>query len=164
MRKLIIGVVGPGESARAEDMDCAYEIGRLIAGEGWVLLSGGRGIGVMDFANKGAKESGGLTVGILPTGDTGGMSDAVDIPIVTDMGQSRNNINVLSSDLVIACGMGAGTASEIALAIKAKKSVVLLRGTTESNYFFKALGKENVFIANDPQEAIRIAKQLIQGG
>ncbi|MEH2302882.1 MAG: hypothetical protein V7K88_28900 [Nostoc sp.] len=30
-------------------------------------------------------------------------------------------MNVLTSDLVIACGMGAGTASEAALALKADK-------------------------------------------
>ena len=46
------------------------------------------------------------------------MSEAVDLPIVTDLGNARNNINVLSSNVVIACGMGLGTASEVALALK----------------------------------------------
>ena len=47
------------------------------------------------------------------------MSDAVDIPIATGLGQGRNLINVLSSHVIIACGNGTGTASEIAFALKA---------------------------------------------
>jgi hypothetical protein len=34
------------------------------------------------------------------------------------MRSGRNYINVLSSDIVIACGMNHGTASEVSLAIK----------------------------------------------
>jgi len=40
-----------------------------------------------------------------------------------------------SSDVVIACGMGAGTASEIALALKGNKKVILLNDE-ESKCFF----------------------------
>src|SRR4028119_1144630 len=116
MKKIIIGVMGPGEQATATDLQNAYELGKLIAQQGWVLLTGGRNVGVMDAANTGAKAANGLTVGILPTADPSGISKAIDIPIFTDMGNARNNINVLSSDVVIACGMGAGTASEVALA------------------------------------------------
>ncbi len=49
------------------------------------------------------------------------MSQAIDIPILTDVGEACNNINVLSSRVVFACGMEAGTASEVALALKAKE-------------------------------------------
>jgi len=69
-------------------------------------------VGVMDAASLGAKAANGLTIGILPTDDTSAMSKAVDIAIITDMGLA---ISMSSSDVVIACGMGAGTASEIAL-------------------------------------------------
>jgi uncharacterized protein (TIGR00725 family) len=54
------------------------------------------------------------------------MSSAVDIPILTGLGQARNVINVLSSRVVIACGLGAGTLSEIALALKLGRPVVLM--------------------------------------
>lgn len=40
MRKIIIGVMGPGERAREEHIRNAFELGRLIALEGWVVLSG----------------------------------------------------------------------------------------------------------------------------
>ena len=75
----------------------------------------------MDEVSKGAKDAGGLVVGVIPTSDRSGCSDAVDIAIVTGMGNARNNINVLSSDVVVACGMGPGTASEVALALKSQK-------------------------------------------
>ena len=161
MRKTIIGVIGPGEDAGIDEIEAAFELGKLIALEGWVLLSGGRASGVMDAVNKGAKAANGLTVGILPTGDTASMSTAVDIPIITDMGQARNNINVLSSKIVIACGLGAGTASEIALAIKARKKVVLLFGNQEGRAFFKSLGKDSVYLVDTPHQAVDTAKRLI---
>ncbi|WP_225896124.1 TIGR00725 family protein [Dendronalium phyllosphericum] len=137
MRKIVIGVMGPGEKAKENDLRNAYELGQLIAKQGWVLLTGGRNVGVMDAASKGAKASNGLTIGILPNDTQDGISQAVDIAIFTDMGNARNNINVLSSDLVIACGMGAGTASEIALALKGKKQVILLTDDEESQVFFR---------------------------
>ena len=63
MRKVIIGVMGPGDRATAVDLENAYQLGKLIAKEGWALLTGGRKAGVMDAASKGAKAAGGLTIG-----------------------------------------------------------------------------------------------------
>lgn len=161
MRKIIIGVMGPGAGASKRDKENALELGKLIAQKEWVLLNGGRREGVMNAASKGAKEAGGLTVGIIPTDNNHTISEAVDIAIITGMGSARNNINVLSSDVVIACGIGAGTASEIALALKAKKRVILLNDNLESQAFFQNLGKDHVFIASSPQEAVEIASKIV---
>jgi uncharacterized protein (TIGR00725 family) len=161
MSKIIVGVMGPGEGAGAQVCEAAFELGALIAAEGWVLLTGGRNTGVMDAANRGARSARGLTVGILPTRDAEGMSEAVDIPIMTGMGEARNNINVLTSRVVIACGLGAGTASEIALALKAGKKVILLGVNQEGEEFLKALGKGDVLSASGPREAIEMAKGLL---
>lgn len=161
MNKIIVGVIGPGKDASTEVIAAAFDLGRLIALEGWVLLTGGRDEGVMDAACKGAKEADGLTVGILPSADVQGMSESVDIPIVTGMGQARNNINVLSSRVVFACGIGPGAASEIALALKAGKNVILLDCSQEGIAFFESLGKQNVFVVTRPSEAIAIAKNVI---
>ncbi|MBD1935192.1 MULTISPECIES: TIGR00725 family protein [Cyanophyceae] len=161
MKKTIIGVMGPGANATETDLENAYELGQFIAKEGWVLLTGGRNAGVMDTASKGAKAANGLTIGILPTNDTSAVSDAVDIAIVTDMGNARNNINVLSSDVVIACGMGAGTASEIALALKNHKKVILLTNHPESKVFFQSLSEDSILIANTPAGAIEIVKEVL---
>jgi uncharacterized protein (TIGR00725 family) len=154
VQKIIIGIMGPGESATSTDLENAYQLGQLIAKAGWTLLTGGRNVGVMDAATKGAKSANGLTVGILPNNNTHGISEAVDIAIVTDMGNARNNINILSSNVIIACGMGTGTASEIALALKANKQVILLNDSAESKLFFKKIAMANIFVVNNVVEAI----------
>ncbi len=138
MRKIIVGVMGPGEKATAKDLQNAYELGYLIAQEGWILLTGGRNAGVMDAANKGAKSANGLTLGILPKND-------------------RDS----SSNVVIACGMGAGTASEIALAVKGSKPVILLTDDEASKVFFTKLSPENVYIAESVVDAIALAKSIV---
>lgn len=164
MRKIIIGVMGPGDKASKTDRQNAYELGKHIAREGWVLLTGGRNTGVMDAASRGAKAEKGLTVGILPDACDRAISDAVDLAIITGMGSARNNINVLSSDVVIACGMGTGTASEVALALKANKPVVLLTDHPESQRFFKSLSNENIFLATSPNAAIQFVKEALTQG
>ncbi len=160
MRTKIIGIMGPGVGATAQDCENAYQLGQLIALAGWVLLTGGRNVGVMDAAAQGAKQENGLTIGILPTDDPNTISMAIDIPIITNMGNARNQINVLSSDVVIACGMGTGTASEIALALKAEKKVILLSNHKESKVFFQNLAPTNILIAESPQIAINLIKNL----
>jgi len=160
MRKIIIGVMGPGDALES-DIKNAFTLGKLIAQQGWILLSGGRKQGVMHAVSEGAKSAGGLTIGIIPTSDNNNTSDAVDIAIITGMGSARNTINVLSSDVVIACGMGAGTASEVALALKARKHVILLTNNEEAVSFFQTIGKDQVHIANTPEKAIAITQKLI---
>lgn len=165
MKKIIVGVMGPGTGASEIDRKHAYTLGKLIAQEGWVLLTGGRNVGVMDAASRGAKAANGLIVGILPDESDRGLSDAVDIAIITGMGSARNNINVLSSDVVIACGMGVGTASEVALALKANKPVILLTDHQESQRFFKSLSDNTIFLADSPEAVIQLVKEsLIKHG
>jgi hypothetical protein len=161
MGRIIVGVIGPGAGATVEASATAFELGKLIAGEGWVLLTGGRSAGVMEASSRGARAGGGLIVGILPSADTAGASEFVDIAIVTGMGQARNNINVLSSQLLFACGTGTGTTSEIALAFKAHKRVILLCMDEASEQFFRSLGQSDAFTANTPHAAIELAKRLL---
>ncbi len=155
MRKYIIGVMGQGEGAADATLAQARELGRLIASEGWVVLSGGRDVGVMQAVNAGAKQvPGSLTVGILPNAAARPSPD-VDIVIVTDMGQGRNNIDVLSSDVVVACGRGgAGTVSEIALALKNGKPVILMGADALTQAFFQGLGGDQVNVVEMPAEVI----------
>jgi len=162
MGRTIVGVMGPGGGATEDEVSAARELGALVAAEGWVLLTGGRACGVMEAASRGAREAGGLTVGILPTEDAGDASEFVDLAVVTGMGQARNQINVLTSRVVFACGAGAGTASEIALALKARRPVILLCATDEARAFFTALGHSGVHLAHSPQEAVGIARALLR--
>lgn len=140
-----------------ENYELAYRIGGLIAKEGWVLLNGGRPAGIMEASAKGAKESGGLTVGVLPGCSSSEASAYIDIPIVTGMGGARNNINVLSSDVIIALPGKAGTISEIALAMRNGKKVILLNfdpGSIFNDYRDTGLLQS----AGSPEEAIAVIK------
>jgi uncharacterized protein (TIGR00725 family) len=158
--KHIIGVMGPGEQATELDRLIAYQLGALIAQQGWLLLTGGRNVGVMDAASRGAKQANGLTIGILPSADAADVSDAIDIVIPTGMGNARNVINVLASHVVMACGMGSGTASEVALALKTDRPVILLNANSSSQAFFQALSGE-IRIAQSAEEAIEQAQRLL---
>lgn len=162
MRKTIIGVMGPADAATDRDLKNAFELGKLVALNGWVLLSGGGHSGVMDAVNRGAKTENGLTIGIIWTDAHTEVSPSVDISILTGLGSARNNINVLSSDVVIACGMAAGTASEVSLALKAKRHVILLNDNDLSKAFFADLGKKYVHMVNGPEEAIDVVKNILQ--
>lgn len=158
--KQIIGVMGPGEQATDLDQQLAYELGLLIAQEGWLVLTGGRPVGVMDAASRGAKQANGLTIGVLPTSDPVEASDAIDIVIPTGIGTARNVINVLTSHVVIACGMGSGTASEIAIALKVGKPVILLNVSPASSTFFQELS-DKVLIAQNATMAIEQVRKLL---
>ena len=158
-RQLIVGVMGGG-NVSAEEIDAAYHLGHLIAEQGWVLLNGGRNAGIMEASAKGAQEHGGLTVGILPDDHTQGVSCYIQIPILTGMGNARNCINVLSSNIVVACPGSAGTISEIALALKNKKNVILMNFDTKGLFAnYRRIGL--LHSARSPQEVIEIIKGLI---
>ena len=162
MTKVIIAAIGPGEGATALDRENAYNLGRLVAKQGWVLLTGGRNVGVMDAASQGAKSCGGLTIGILPGQNPANISEAVDLAIVTDLGNARNNINVLSARVVVACGIGLGTVSEIALALKNGKKVILLTDNSEAKNFFLSLAPDNILTADRPELAINLIKCILK--
>jgi len=157
----IIGVMGPGEGATGDDIRNAYLLGKFIAGQNWVLLTGGRNKGVMHSASKGAKENDGITVGILPGDNYLSLSEYVDIPVVTGLGNARNNINVLSSKVIVAVGIGPGTISEIALAIKADKDVILLNSSKAGKELFGKPGNKKVHIADNVDEAIELLARLV---
>jgi uncharacterized protein (TIGR00725 family) len=88
-----------------------------------VVVCGGLG-GVMEAACRGAKEGGGLTVGILPGTERAAANRFVDVAIPTGLGEARNALVVRAADALVAIGGGYGTLSEIALALKAGKRVV----------------------------------------
>jgi uncharacterized protein (TIGR00725 family) len=124
--RIVIGVMGPS-ACDGDTATLARAVGRGIAERGAVLLTGGRG-GVMEAAAAGAREAGGLTVGVLPGA---GPEDSppnphVEIALFTGLGEARNWVNVCASDAIIAIGGGFGTLSEIALALKARKPLVLV--------------------------------------
>ena len=158
-RRFIVGVMGPGKECPESIANAAYELGALLAKEGWTVLSGGRDMGVMDAVSRGASEAGGLTVGILPSKDSS-ISDAVELAIITDMNLARNNINVVTSDVVVSCGMGVGTASEVALGLNAGKHVFLLHAGEDALRFFKGLRPNLAHEAGSPKDVVEQIKRV----
>ena len=130
-----------GSVSAPSTLEAARRFGHLAASAGWVVLTGGRPAGVMEAASAGAKSvPGSLTVGILPSGPEGPVSAAVDLAVFTGVGEARNAINVLSSDVVVACGVeGPGTASEVALALRLARPTVLLAPSREAAAFFRTI-------------------------
>ena len=153
--------MGGSQFVSPDDEQYAYQIGAMIAQEGWVLLNGGRASGVMEASARGAKDNGGLTVGILPVDDAGWASQYIDIPIVTGIGMARNIINVLSSDIVVALPGSAGTISEIAMALKYNKIVVLFR--FDAGDWIRPFQKEEkAFFINEIEELKTFIKKKLE--
>lgn len=153
--KKIIGIMGPTK-AKEEDLINAYQLGKYCAENDYITLTGGLKYGVMNEALKGAKENGGLTIGIMPTDDKSEYSKYADIPIITTMKAGREYIEILTSDTIIACGISAGTSSEISLAIKPKKKIILVGLDEYVNNFYNSLAPNQVFVAKDYKEAVKI--------
>ncbi len=159
--KKIIGIMGPNNATKTNLKD-AYEIGKYMANNGFTVLTGGLNIGVQNEGLKGAKDSNGLTIGIMPFNEPEKFSKYVDIPIITNMRSGRNYINALSSNLVIACGVDNGTISEISLSLvnTAKKQVIIVGAIQEANELFKVIDSENVYVAKDYKECIEIFEKI----
>ncbi len=144
-----IAVIGAGKGSK-ETEKLSEEVGREIAMSGSILICGGLG-GVMEAAARGAKEKGGITVGILPGTDKSEANEYIDIKIVTAMSHARNAIIARTADALIAVGGGHGTLSEIALGLKSGKRVIAL----EVNASLADV--KGVSLAKTPRGAVEMA-------
>ncbi len=121
-----VGVVGPG-AAGARETASAHELGSGLAERGHVVLCGGLG-GVMDAVAAGARDAGGVVVGLLPGDSRADGSGHLTVTLPTGMGEMRNALLVRSSDVVVSVGGSWGTLSEVALALRTGVPVVALDG------------------------------------
>jgi uncharacterized protein (TIGR00725 family) len=144
-KRLRIAVIGGSRPGR-QAADSAYEVGRLLARAGAVVVCGGLG-GVMEAACRGAREEGGFVIGILPGGSPAEANPWVDVPIATGLGYTRNALVVMNADAVIAVDGEYGTLSEIAYGKIHGKKVVGL-GTWDV---------KGIIIAATADEAVRMA-------
>lgn len=158
--KTVIGVMGSGSAIADAERARAYQLGALVAQRGWVLLTGGSACGVMDAASRGAHEAGGLVVGVLRSDHGHEASPHLDVAIRTGMGEARNVINVLSSDVVIALPGGAGTLSEIALALKAGKTVIALGW--DPGTALRATRQGRLVLVHTAEEAVSFAEDALR--
>jgi uncharacterized protein (TIGR00725 family) len=101
----------------------------------------------MEAACRGAREEGGLAIGILPGGSPADANPWVDVAVATGLGYTRNALVVMNADAVIAVDGEYGTLSEIAYGKIHGKTVVGL-GTW---------AVKGVDPAATPEEAVRMA-------
>ena len=136
----VIGVMG----SHTEDYpELSYPLGRLICDRGCHLLTGAGG-GVMTKVAKAFTESlerPGLCIGIYPVEKPEDIQDKkrypnqfIEIPIVVPLNQkamqssmpySRNMVNILSADIIIALPGWYGTKTEVAHALQLEKPLLL---------------------------------------
>ncbi len=161
MRRTVVGVMG-GTEADERTAANAYELGRLVASGGWALLSGGRPGGVMQASVAGARAGGGLTIGVLYGDDIDDAAEGLDIVIPTGMGAARNVVNILSSDVVVACRGTGGTLSEIALALRFGRPVVLLDFDPGAAFLDQCAAGGRWALAADPAAAIVQVRRFLQ--
>ena len=142
----------------------AYAVGAEIAKSDSVLITGGLG-GVMTAAAHGAKDAGGLTVGIIPQADASEANEYCYIVIPTGMWLTRDFLNALTADGVIIVGGGSGTLSEVCASYMNKKPMVAIRniGGSVEPYIDGFLDhRENIKIigADNPNEAVNKILEL----
>lgn len=139
-RAPVVGVLGSGIESHE---DRAAALGEWLARRGVHLLTGGGG-GVMECVSRAfhaVRPRRGIVIGVIPgfvrEGRYGHGPEYpnrwVEVPIYTHLPlsgrsgtdpMSRNHINVLSADMLVALPGGAGTASEVHLAVRYGKPVV----------------------------------------
>jgi uncharacterized protein (TIGR00725 family) len=118
----LVGVIGISEP-KEKEYQMAFDVGKLIGAMGLSMICGGLG-GVMEAASKGCHQAGGTVLGLLPGADKGEANPYVSYALPTNLGHSRNMIIAHSADILVAVGIGYGTLSEIAIALKLGKKVL----------------------------------------
>ena len=175
----VVGVMGSGSARHAH---LAEPLGRALARLGVHLLTGG-GAGVMESVSRAfgaVPDREGLVIGILPAGDTppdradadpgtppGYPNPRVELAIRTHLDargddgsglRSRNHINILSSDVVIALPGSSGTASEVDLAIRYRRPLILLGDTARADRL-----PGSVPTAESVDEAVEFVRRTLRG-
>jgi uncharacterized protein (TIGR00725 family) len=125
-RQLQAAVIGDSDPPEAT-LEAAERAGAILAGLSVTVVTGGLG-GVMEAASRGARQAGGLVVGILPSGRLEDANPWCTVVVPTDLGHARNALTVLAADFVVAIGGGAGTLSEICFAWIHNRPIFLLEG------------------------------------
>jgi hypothetical protein len=101
----------------------AVELGSLLASEGFEIIYGGGGIGLMGRLADSALEAGGKVTGVIPgfMQDEGWGHNRVSEMIITDDMHNRKKTMFGLADAVVALPGGIGTLEELAEAITLKQ-------------------------------------------
>lgn len=174
-KKLQIGVMGSAQDLNYSDVlqSLALELGREIARSGNIVVYGAE----KDYdslstqAAKGAKEVGGMTVGVTygKGKDIWEKEGFTDILIVTGLerGGGREFVLVNSCDAIIAISGGSGTLTEMAIAYQSNIPIVVMADTGGwaeklGGTHIDARNRIKAEIARTPKEAIMKVLELIR--
>lgn len=166
------GSAGPEEYPKKgkpdpETFNIAYQLGKLVAENKAILITGGKG-GIMESAAKGAKEAGGTTVGVVQGNQRFTSNSYTDVEVVSGMtATGEETILILMCDGLIGVGGGAGTLQELSIAYRNQKPVVLVSSQsgwskTLAGKYLDSRKKIKFKSAKTPEKAVKILFRLIK--
>ncbi len=117
-----IAVFG-GRDINQDIYNDTVKIGRKLAEEKYLVFCGG-GEGVMEAICRGVEIGNGISVGLLKGDNLDEANEFLKLPILTNMGITRNALLPLNCDVAIAIAGNYGTLSEIAYALQMKIPVI----------------------------------------
>jgi len=176
-RLYTIGVIGPGVHDGAGPLAPTTErlaeaVGRAIAQQGAVTVTGGPG-GVMEAAARGARDAGGLTLGLLPGLDATDANAYLDIALTTGLGRGRNLVLARGCDALVMVGGGAGTLNEVTIAYAERITVVIvlcsggwadrLPPVLVEGRYLDERRRTPIVVADDPEAAVMLALDAARG-
>ncbi|MBI2356030.1 MAG: LOG family protein [Candidatus Doudnabacteria bacterium] len=153
----------------------AYEVGRQVALQGAVLLTGAT-IGVPAWATRGAKSVGGISIGLSPAVSRSAHVNTYHLPtaymdliIYTGFDYSgRNMLMTRAADAVIVVCGRIGTINEFTTAFEEKRIIGVLTGTggteTEIDDILKAAkrGRRNIVFESEPKKLVQKVLKLVR--
>ncbi len=171
-KKIVVGIMGPDETATLFETGNAYKMGNLIGlQDNWVLLTNGSNYGVMNGALKGAKDGNPncTTMGMSSCryDEADKISEYADIKIPAVMSE----VNILTSDFIIFCCDKIRNSivnfSELVIALKHKKPIIFLvtpdNTGAQTQYYKNVLSEFEIYrwyysgiITDSPEEVIRL--------
>ncbi|MCK4285649.1 MAG: TIGR00725 family protein [Candidatus Lokiarchaeota archaeon] len=163
--KATVSVIGASEIDKDIE-EKTIEIGRLLAKNNYIVACGGL-TGVMEAICKGAKEEGGLTIGIIPQQEKSMANKYIDIVIPCPFSQARNIVVVLTGDICLAISGKAGTLSEISFAWIYNKPIVALSSvqgwsSKVANQKIDDRRNDMIYGVKTPEEAIDKINELFK--
>lgn len=177
MKRCQIGIIGsagpeeypPGSAPEEKVFQLAATTGKLLAQNNCIVITGGKG-GVMEAAARGAKESGGITVGVVKGKIRGTSNSFTDVEVVSGMeGCGEETMLVLMCDGLIVIGGGAGTLQEMAIAYRNAKPLVVLGGVSGwgdklAGSFLDDRKMVRIEQTQTPEDAVNMVLRLIANG
>jgi uncharacterized protein (TIGR00725 family) len=135
--RLTVGMMGAADEPQPPEIErAAHTLGRAIAEHGFILITGACP-GLPYACARGAREAGGLSIGVSPALSLDehvhkylSPADAFDVLIYTGSGlMGREVTNIRSSDMVVIAGGRSGTLGEFAIAYDEGKLIGVLAGS-----------------------------------